>query len=113
MDDILILDAIERYTTGGMSAEEAGFFEEMRKTNPEVDQLAVEHGYFLQQLEKYSDRKAFKQALMETEAKLTEEGLMSSPVLKGKAKIIQLWNKYKRTVAVAASIAGTISVVSA
>ena len=113
MDDILFLDAIERYTKGEMSAEEISFFEEMRKNNPEVDQLAVEHGYFLHQLEKFADRKAFKQALLETEAKLTDEGMMNAPVLKGKAKVIQLWNKYKRTVAVAASIAGTISIVSA
>ena len=112
MDEILILDAIERYSRGEMSAEEKTFFEQMRKDNAEVDQLAVEHGFCLQQLDKYSDHKAFRLALMETETKLSEEGLMSVPLLKGKAKIVQLWAKYKRTIAVAASIAGAISLVS-
>jgi S1-C subfamily serine protease len=112
MDDILILDAIERYTKGEMSAEEKGFFEEMRKTNPEVDQLAVEHGFFLQELEHYSHTKSFKHNLADVELQLSEEGLFNVPQVKGKAKLVQLWSKYKRTVAIAACIAGMISIFS-
>ena len=111
MDDILILDAIERYSRGEMNADETRFFEEMRKNNPEVDQLAVEHGFFLQELEHYSAIKAFKHSLIEAELKLSEEGIFNEPAVKGKAKIVQLWSKYKRTIAIAACIASFVSLI--
>ena len=112
MDEIVMLEAIERYASGQMSPQEKSFFEELRKTNPEVDQLVVEHTYFLQGLEKYGDTRSFKHLLHETEAKLMTEGVISEPKLRGRAKVVQLWNKYKRNMAVAASIAGFISVLT-
>ncbi len=47
MDDTLLLDAIERYKRDEMTAQEKKFFEEMRKNNPDIDQMAVEHTFFL------------------------------------------------------------------
>jgi serine protease Do len=76
MDDILILDAIERYKNGEMSAEEKTFFEELRKNNPEVDQLAVEHSYFIAEVEKFGNEKNFKHSLNEIQAKLMGEGII-------------------------------------
>lgn len=113
MDDILLLDAVERYMNGEMSAEERTFFEEIRKNNPEVDQLVVEHTFFLNELDAHAAVKAYKHSLHEVEAALAEEGLIAKPQLKGKAKIVHLWNKYKRNIAVAASIAGIISITTA
>ncbi|MEP6675241.1 MAG: serine protease [Ferruginibacter sp.] len=112
MEEILLLDAIERYSRHEMTADEKIFFEEMRKNNPEVDLLAVEHGFFLQELEHYSAVTAFKHSLAEAELTLAEEGLFNEPVVKGKAKLVQLWSKYKRTVAIAACIAGFVSLIS-
>jgi serine protease Do len=109
MDDILILDAAERYRRGEMSAQELVFFEELRKNNPEVDQLVVEHGFFLNELENHAKARQFRHALHETEAKLTDEGFLAKTLPKGKAKLVYLWKRYKRTAAVAASIAGIIS----
>lgn len=109
MDDILILDAIERYRKGEMSTQEVAFFEELRKNNPEIDQLAVEHGFFLNELENHGNVRQFKHSLYEVEAKLTEEGFLAKTLPKGRAKIAYLWKRYKRTAAVAASIAGIIS----
>ncbi len=109
MDDTLLLDAVERYLKGEMSEQEIIFLEELRKTNPEVDQMVVEHTFFLNEVEKYSDTKNFKHSLYEVETKLVEEGVINKSQLKGKAKVIYLWNRYKRTAAVAASIAGIIS----
>ena len=43
MDDIKILDTVERYIRGEMSPDERLWFEQLRKTNAEVDQLVVEH----------------------------------------------------------------------
>lgn len=113
MDDTLLLDAIERYRNGGMSAQEITFFEELRKNNPDIDQLAAEHNFFLGELEKMSELKAYKHNLNEVENKLTNEGIISRKEAKGKAKIIYLWNKYRRTIAVAASIAGIVSISTA
>ena len=110
MDDILLLDAIERYRKGDMTAKEKTFFEEMRKNNPEIDQLAVEHTFFLNELERVGDRKLFKHILNEVENTLVNEGLIAKKQIKTKAKIVHLWNRYRRTIAVAACIAGLVSI---
>ncbi len=112
MDDILLLDAIERYKNGEMSAQEKTFFEELRKNNPEIDQLAVEHSFFIAEVEKYGAEKIFKHTLNEVEVKMIEEGIISKPTLVGKAKVVHLWNKYKRVATLAAGIAGIVSVLT-
>ena len=113
MDDILLLDAIERYKKGEMTAQEKTFFEELRKNNSEIDQLAVEHIFFLQELENSANIKAYKQSLNEVENKLIDEGVVAKKQLKGKAKVIYMWNRLSRTIAVAASIAGIVSIFTA
>ncbi|MGG9972380.1 S1C family serine protease [Ferruginibacter sp. SUN002] len=109
MDEVLLLDAVERYLRGEMPQHEVGMFEELRKSNPEIDQLVVEHIYFLQELNNYSNTRNIKHSLIEVEAKLLGEGVIAQPKLTGKAKVVQLWSKYKRSIAVAASIAGIVS----
>jgi hypothetical protein len=49
-NDIMILDAVERYIRGEMNPDERLYFENLRKTNGEIDQLVVEHTLFLQQM---------------------------------------------------------------
>lgn len=110
MDDILLLDAVERYTRGEMSAQERNFFEELRKNNAEIDQMVVEHSFFLAELDRHANTKAFKHTLYEVEGKLVEEGVLTKASPKGKGRLVQFWAKYRRTTAVAASIAGLISV---
>src|SRR5437762_2016284 len=106
MDDTKILDTVERYIRGEMTPDERLYFEQLRKTNPEVDQLVVEHTLFLQQMNRFGEWKKFKQALHDTHINLAEQGKINSNKLKGNAKVIYLWNKYKRVTAIAASIAG-------
>lgn len=110
MDEILLLDAIERFYKNEMSAEELTFFESLRKSNAEVDQLVVEHLFFLGQLSQHASRKELKQVLKDTERKLNDEGFYAQLPQKGKFGIIQMWSRYKRTIAVAASIALIVSV---
>ncbi|MGB4938398.1 MAG: trypsin-like peptidase domain-containing protein [Ferruginibacter sp.] len=112
MDEILLIEAVERYLKGEMSANEIAFFEEIRKKDPAVDQLVVEHTYLYHQLEKQANSKAFKHSLYEAENRLTEEGIITKAKLSGKAKVVFLWKKYKRSIAVAASIAGFVSIVT-
>jgi len=109
MDDNLLLDAIERYRNGEMSPQEISLFEELRKSNPEIDQLAAENNFFLGELDKLAGIKAYRQTLNEVESKLANEGIISHR----KGKIVYLWNRYRRTIAVAASIAGIVSISTA
>ena len=53
MDDLRLLDTVERYIKGEMQPDERVHFEQLRKTNPEVDLLVVEHTFFLQQMNRF------------------------------------------------------------
>lgn len=112
MDELLLIEAVERYLKGEMTPKEKGFFEEIRKNNPAVDQMVVEHTFLYHELEKQANIKAFKHSLYEVENKLTEEGIISKKQLTGKARVVFLWKRYKRSIAVAASIAGLVSIVT-
>lgn len=113
MDDTLLLDAIERYKNSEMTAQERKFFEEMRKNNPDIDQMAVEHTFFLNELERLGNRKSIKHTLNEVENTLVNEGIIAKKQLKGKAKVVYLWNRYRRTITVAACIAAIVSISTA
>ena len=91
MDDILLLQATERYLNGDMPAEERGFFENLRKTNPEIDQLVVEHIFMLNELDKLGNTRNYKHAMQVVQVKLTGEGVISKSALKGKARISYMW----------------------
>ncbi len=110
MEDSLLIDAVERFVNGTMPEQERIYFEDLRKNNPELDQAVVEHMFFLNELNTFGATKSFKHSLHEVEIKLAGEGFVFRKPLAGKAKVVQLWNKYKRTVAVAASIAGLVSI---
>ncbi|MDE3213097.1 MAG: trypsin-like peptidase domain-containing protein, partial [Bacteroidota bacterium] len=64
------------------------------------------------EMDKLGERKALRHQLHEVENKLANEGLISLKEGKAKAKIVYLWNRYRRTIAVAASIAGIVSIAS-
>jgi serine protease Do len=106
MEDIKILEAVERYITGQMSPDERVYFEQLRKSNPEVDQMVVEHTFFLQQMNRFDEGRKFRALLNDIHTDLAERGIIQSPKLKGQAKVFYLFKKYKRTTAIAASIAG-------
>jgi S1-C subfamily serine protease len=106
IEDIKILEAVERYISGQMTPDERVYFEGLRKSNPEIDQMVVEHTFFLQQMNRFDEVRKFKNTLSETHIHLAEKGLIKSPGLKGKAKVVYLYNRYKKVAAIAASIAG-------
>ncbi|MEO7530246.1 MAG: serine protease [Sediminibacterium sp.] len=112
MDDILLLEAIERYLNGDMNAAERTYFETLRKNTPEVDQMVVEHSMFLHQMDIYSVHRNLKLSLQATHTKLLERGEVNEGgELTTKGKVIQLWNKYKKITAIAASAGGIIALV--
>lgn len=109
MEDIKLLEAVERYITGQMNPDERHYFEQLRKSNPEVDQLVVEHTYFLLQLNRFDEVRKLKAELNDTHINLAEKEQIASPTLQGRAKVVYLFNKYKRVAAIAASIAGIVA----
>lgn len=106
MDDILLLDATERYLKGEMSAEEKAMFEQLRQTKPEVDQLVVEQSFFLQELQRFGDTREMKHSLHEVHNQLLQEGAIKAEELSAGARVVNIWKRYKRVIAIAASIAG-------
>ncbi len=111
-DDILLLEAIERYLNGDMDAAERNYFENLRKTTPEIDQMVVEHGMFLHQMDIYAVHRNLRNSFQATHAKLLERGdINEGGELTTKGKVIQIWNKYKRVTAIAASVGGAIALV--
>ncbi len=112
MDDILLLDAIERYLNGEMSEQEKIYFEELRKQNPGIDQLVVEHTFFSKKVQHYASRKAFINSLQEVEDKLAQEGIIDNKQKNPKGKILYLWQRYKRNIGIAASIAAFFSLLT-
>src|SRR5215208_1834573 len=89
-----------------MSPDERVYFEQLRKANPEIDQAVVEHTFFLQQLNRFDEVRRVKTILNDAHVHLAEKGLIKSPKLKGRAKVIYLFNRYKKVAAIAAVIAG-------
>lgn len=103
MQDTALLDAVERYIRGEMLPEEQLFFEHVRSTNPDVDQLVIEHTRFLQQFTQYGETARLKTELQSVHQQLSDEDEIGE---QRPAIVVTLWKKYKRTVFVAASIAG-------
>jgi serine protease Do len=110
MEDIQLLDAVERYIRGEMKPDERVHFEQLRKTNPEVDQLVVEHTLFIHQMNEVGEQRKFKSTLNEVHVDLAEKGLINSDRLTGNAKVVYLWKRYKRVAAIAATIAGVTTI---
>ena len=109
-NDIMILDAVERYIRGEMNPDERLHFENLRKTNSEIDQLVVEHTLFLQQINQFGETKNFRSVLHDVHTNLAEQGKIRSDKLRGKAKVVYLWKRYRRVAAIAASIAGVTAI---
>jgi serine protease Do len=105
-NELMILDAVERYIRGEMNPDERLHFENLRKTNSEIDQLVVEHTLFLQQMNRFGEWQKFHTNLHNVHTDLAQQGKIKADKLKGQAKVVYIWNKYKRVAAIAASIAG-------
>jgi S1-C subfamily serine protease len=110
MDEGVLQDAVDRYLRMEMTQQERLVFEELRRTNPDVDQLVVSHSFFLQEMERYGQLKEFKTTLNTVEAELLEEGVIKPERLSGGAKVVNMWVRYRRTIAVAACIGGISAV---
>jgi hypothetical protein len=107
MEEMKWLDAVEKYLKGEMALEEQIHFEKLRNENADLDQLVVEHHMFISGLEHYGDRVDMKHRLHSAYSNLVEEGAINeNPDTESKVPVVKFWERHKRTIAVAASIAG-------
>ena len=105
MDEILLSSLVDRYLNNEMTDAEKNEFSRLRAQNQEVDQFVVEHIHFLTQFQKQHKRTELNNLLNQVHNNLLDSG--SIEIKQSAApKVIQLWHKYKRTIAVAATIAG-------
>ncbi|MEJ7768559.1 MAG: serine protease, partial [Chitinophagaceae bacterium] len=104
IEDINLVESVERYLQGDMTEDELAKFEQLRKSSPELDQLVVEYSIFLHHVSEYGDHKNFKTSLHDIHANLLAAGEIEEKA--PRAKVIDLLKKYRRVIAVAASIAG-------
>lgn len=112
MDDLLLLEWVERYLNEELNEIEHAEFEQLRRQHPEVDQMVVEQQMFLNGLKHYGNRRQFKHNLMHIHQKLVAEGSITESVPVTKlAPVVEFWNRYKRTIGVAASIAGITALI--
>lgn len=110
MEDILLIQAIERYLDGTMLPAEKAYFEELKKNTPEIDQMVVEHNMFLHQMDNFSGRQNIKHSLHNVHAKLLSTGdINEGGEQTAKAKVVSIWNKYKRVGMIAAAVGGGIA----
>lgn len=110
MDDILLIQSIERYLAGEMQPAEKAYFEELRQNTPEIDQMVVEHSMLLHQLDNFSNRINLKNSLNDVHAKLLSLGEINqgnSLTLKG--KVVSIFHKYKKVAGIAAAVGGGIA----
>jgi S1-C subfamily serine protease len=110
MEDIQLLQTIERYLDGQMLPDEKAYFEQVRKTVPEIDQMVVEHNMFLHQIDMFADNRAMRHSLHESHARLLENGdINEGGEMSTKGKVVRFYNKYKKVTAIAACVAGAMA----
>jgi len=111
-DENLMLQSIERYLDGTMLPDEKAYFEQLRKNTPEIDQMVVEHSMFLHQMETYSANRNIRNTLHDVHSKLIERGdVNEGGELNVKGKVIQIYHRYKKVTAIAATVGGLIALV--
>lgn len=110
--NILLTEAVERYVNGEMNPDERLHFENLRKADSEVDQLVVEHTTLLQKLNRFNEWQKFRNSLDKIHAHMEGMGEIKTGVRStGKTKLVYLINRYKKTTAIAASIAGLTALI--
>jgi serine protease Do len=110
MEDIVLLQAIERYLDGSMLPAEKAYFEELRRNTPEIDQMVVEHNMFLHQMDSYTNTLSLKHTLNDVHAKLLSYGeINEGGEVSTKGKVVRMWNRYRKVTAIAACVGGAIA----
>ena len=104
MSENQLLEAIERYLNGDMSAAERNQFELLRKNDPEVDNKIAEHQQFIALLKQYGERIELEGRLNAIHSEIDVHALAEELTVRP-GLIVQLWRNHHSKISVAASIA--------
>jgi S1-C subfamily serine protease len=108
MEDIQIAELVDRYLKGEMGDIELVNFEHMRKTDSAFNKAVIDEIYFIKHLEYTGKITSLKAKI--AEAKKTQiDAFVDHNGLAPLAKLISIWRKHRKTIAVAASIAIVVS----
>lgn len=99
-----LTERIERYLGGEMSEDELRAFEQLRASDPAVDQKVVAHENFIHQIQAYGSRRKLMSDMNAIHEQLDTERVKAE-VLPLSVWVKILWNKYRVNAAVAASVA--------
>lgn len=104
MSESQLLEKIERYQSGGMTAAERREFEAMRKADAGFDAKVMEHQFFAGLLKQYSERVELENRLnsihQEIDVHNLKESLMAHP-----SWVVRMWRNHHSKISVAASVA--------
>jgi len=104
MRDEQLLEAIERYLNGEMSADERKAFEQFRIENAEVDQRVIEHQQFIGLLKQYSERVELENRLNAIHQEIDVHAIAEEVTIRP-SWIVDIWRHHHSKISVAASIA--------
>jgi S1-C subfamily serine protease len=104
MRDEQLIEVIERYLNGEMSADERKAFEQLRREHAEVDARVIEHQQFIGLLKQYGERVALEKRLNAIHEEIDVHAI-AEQVTVHPSWIIQLWRDHHSKISVAASIA--------
>ncbi len=103
MSENQLLEKIERYQSGEMTATERKEFEAMRKADAGLDAKVMEHQFFAGLLKQYSERVELENRLnaihQEIDVHDLKESLMAHP-----SWVVRLWRNHHSKISVAASV---------
>lgn len=112
MSDQFMIESFERYFNHEMLPEELAYFEQMRRENPELDQMVVSHKIFMDKMATFANRKGIQSSLNNVHDHLLKKGTIAEDQKKiSRGKVMQLWHRYKKTTAIAACIAGLTALI--
>jgi S1-C subfamily serine protease len=104
MRDEQLLEAIERYLNGEMSADERKAFEQFRTENAEVDQRVIEHQQFTGLLKQYGERVELENRLNAIHHEIDVHAIAEEVTVRP-SWIVDMWRHHHSKISVAASIA--------
>jgi serine protease Do len=102
--DIELVNHIEAYLRGELSAEEKSSFEKLRAQDHTLDTKVVAHLNLMKQLSDYGEYNRLK-ADMETIHNRLDIESLKSDVTPQESRIISLWERYRVNASIAASVA--------
>lgn len=104
MKENQLLELIDRYLNGEMTAEERADFEALRQKDAAVEAKFTEHKEFLSILKQYSDKVYLEERLNAIHDEIDVHTL-SSHLTEHPSLVIRLWRNHHSKISVAASIA--------